>query len=86
VTAGEGPLDGVDIQFLDGELIVSRQTAARWTQPADEWVFDGVTYDVFGFRGPALHDGRQVFQVFVHRRPAASPDEQPDAGGLTPTA
>jgi hypothetical protein len=66
------PLDGVDVHFLDGDLVVSREVYPRWAQPADTWDFDEISYDVFGFSGPQVQDdGRQLFQVFVHRRPLA---------------
>lgn len=70
VTLGREPLDGVDVHFLEGDLVVSRQVYPRWSQPADIWVFDEISYDVFGFSGPQRQEsGRQLFQVFVHRRP-----------------
>jgi hypothetical protein len=61
--------EGVDVHFLDGLTIVDQQVLPSWVTPADEWVFEGVTYDVFGFTGPTTQDsGRQLFNIFVRPR------------------
>jgi hypothetical protein len=72
----------VDVEFLDGEMVVGRQALLRWTPPLDEYVFDGVTYGLFGFHGPTVQEnGRQLFRVFVH--PRATPTD-PDAEAPEP--
>ena len=68
------PFDGVDVEFLDGELVVGRQVLPRWVQPSDEWRSGERTYQVYGFTGPNEQDsGRKLFRVFV--RPRTDPPD-----------
>jgi hypothetical protein len=80
---GAGPFfAGVDVEFLDGELVVERRALPRWTHPAEDCEFGGVAYRVYGFNGPTVQeDGRHLFRVFV--RPSTSPT---DASGASPEA
>jgi hypothetical protein len=71
--------EGVDVEFLDGELVIERQSLPRWEQPADDWEFGGVPYHMYGFNGPSTQEnGRQLFRVFVRPRVVATdPPEGP---------
>jgi hypothetical protein len=73
VTEDDPPFfDGVDVEFLDGQLVVERTVMPRWIQPGNEWRSGETVYDVYGFNGPTVQDsGRKRFQVFV--RPRANP-------------